>query len=87
VIHEPEANVCPGEAALRRDSGTRRTSASRSLRRSNLLFGEWAAARLGLLEAQGDDYARSVVHSQFEEPGVVAKVGVDLRTKGIVATR
>ena len=36
--------------------------------RSNRLFGAWAAARLGLLEAQGDDYANSVVHSPFEEP-------------------
>ena len=54
--------------------------------RSNRLFGEWAAARLGLLGAEGDDYANSVVHAQFEEPGVVAKVGIDLRTKGIVAT-
>ena len=35
---------------------------------------------------EGDDYASSVVHAQFEEPGVVAKVGIDLRTKGIVAT-
>jgi hypothetical protein len=31
--------------------------------RSNRLFGERAAARLGLLKAQGDDYANSVVHS------------------------
>lgn len=53
--------------------------------RSNRLLGEWAAARLGLLGAQGDDYANSVVHAQFEEPGVVAKVGIDLRTKGIVS--
>jgi hypothetical protein len=54
--------------------------------RSNRLFSEWAAARLGLLGAQGDNYANSVVHAQFEEPGVVAKVGIDLRTRGIVAT-
>jgi hypothetical protein len=56
--------------------------------RSNRLFSEWAAARLGLLGAgaQGDNYANSVVDAQFEEPGVVAKVGIDLRTKGIVAT-
>jgi hypothetical protein len=54
--------------------------------RSNRLFGEWAAARLGLSGAEADDYANSVVHAQFEEPGVVAKVGIDLRTKGIVAT-
>jgi hypothetical protein len=54
--------------------------------RSNRLFGEWAAARLGLLGAEGDDYANSDVHAQLEEPDVVAKVGIDLRTKGIVAT-
>jgi regulator of nucleoside diphosphate kinase len=56
------------------------------LPRGRPLLGEWAAARLYLLGAQGDDYANSVVHAQFEEPGVVAKVGIDLRTKGIVAT-
>lgn len=45
----------------------------------------WAATRLGLLGAEGNDYANSVVHAQFEEPGVVARVGIDLRTKGIAA--
>jgi hypothetical protein len=45
----------------------------------------WAAARLGLLGAEGNDYANSIVHAQFEEPGVVARVGIDLRTKGIAA--
>jgi hypothetical protein len=54
--------------------------------RGNRLFGEWAAVRLGLLGKEGEDYANSVVHAQFEEPGVVAKIGIDLRTKGIVAT-
>jgi len=54
--------------------------------RSNRLFGRWAANRLGLSGAEGDDYANSVVHAQFDEPGVVAKVGIDLRTNGIVAT-
>jgi hypothetical protein len=71
---------------LRRDSGTRRRLRFKIVARSNRLFGEWAAARLGLLGAQGDDYANSVVHAQFEEPGVVAKVGIDLRTKGITAS-
>jgi ATPase inhibitor subunit zeta len=45
----------------------------------------WAATRPGLLGAEGNDYANSVVHAQFEEPGVVARVGIDLRTKGIAA--
>ena len=40
----------------------------------------------GLFGAEGDNDANSVIHAQFEEPGVVAKVGIDLRTKGIVAT-
>jgi hypothetical protein len=51
--------------------------------RSNRLFGEWATARLGLSAAEADDYAASVVHAQLDEPGVVAKVEMGLRTRGI----
>ena len=71
---------------LRSDLGTRRIFRFKITARSNRLFGEWASARLGLLGERGDDYASSVVHAQFEEPGVVTKVGIDLRAKGIVAT-
>lgn len=54
--------------------------------RSNRLFGDWAAARLGLSETEADDYAAAVVDAQFDEPGVVAKVEMDLRTHGILTT-
>lgn len=50
--------------------------------RANRHFGEWAAARLGLSGAEAERYAEAVVHAQFEEPGVVAKVLGDFRTRG-----
>lgn len=54
--------------------------------RGNRLFGEWAAAHLGKLGTEADDYAGAIVRAQFEEPGVVAKVHEDFRTKGIAIT-
>jgi hypothetical protein len=54
--------------------------------RGNWLFGEWAAARLGMRETEAGDYAKAIVDAQFEEPGVVARVSKDLSTKGIVTT-
>lgn len=54
--------------------------------RANRLFGEWAAGRLGLSELEAAGYAETVVHAQFEESGVVAKVLSDLRANGIAAT-
>ena len=53
--------------------------------RRNRLFGEWAAGRLGLSGAEADDYATSVVQAQFDPPGVMAKVGDDLRERGVAA--
>ena len=35
---------------------------------------------------EADEYANSVVHAQFEEPGVIVKVDGDLRTKGVAAS-
>lgn len=54
--------------------------------RANRLFGEWAADLLGLSELEKEGYVETVVHAQFEEPGVVAKVLGDLRAKGVAAT-
>ncbi len=54
--------------------------------RSNRLFGEWAAVRLRLSGVESDEYANSVIHAQFDEPGVVAKVETDLRKHGITTS-
>ena len=54
--------------------------------RANRMFGEWAAARLGLSGSEADNYAEAVVHAQFDKHGVVAKVHDDFRAKGVVAT-
>ena len=37
--------------------------------RRNKLLGQWAAEKLGLSGAAADDYAKSVVMADFEEPG------------------
>ncbi|MDX2266277.1 MAG: DUF1476 domain-containing protein [Hyphomicrobiales bacterium] len=52
--------------------------------RRNRLLGQWAAGLLGLTGAAADDYAKTVVKSDFEKPGdedVVAKVAGDLKGK------
>ncbi|HKS85898.1 MAG TPA: ATPase inhibitor subunit zeta [Pseudolabrys sp.] len=67
-------------------SGTRRISVFRITARANRLFGEWAADLLGLSELEKEGYVETVVHAQFEEPGVVAKMLDDLRAKGVAAT-
>jgi len=53
--------------------------------RRNLLFGLWAARRLGLPPAEREAYAWSVHLADFEEPGdgdVIAKVSRDLAERG-----
>ena len=57
--------------------------------RRNRLLGQWAAEQLGLIGEPGDEYARSVVLSDFEQPGdddVVRKVLGDLADGGVDAT-
>ncbi len=54
--------------------------------RGNRLFGEWAATHLGLSGTEADNYAEAVVHAQFEEAGVVAKVLADFRAKDVATT-
>jgi hypothetical protein len=54
--------------------------------RRNKLLGLWAAARLGLTEAEAEAYARAVVQADFEETGdedVIRKVIGDLLKGGV----
>jgi len=54
--------------------------------RRNRLAGEWAAAKLGLTEAETEAYAKSVIQADFEEVGdadVVGKLMGDLLKGGI----
>ncbi len=54
--------------------------------RRNRLAGEWAAARLGLTEAETEAYAKSVIQADFEEVGdadVIGKLMGDLLKGGI----
>ena len=52
--------------------------------RANKLLSQWAGEMLGKSEAELEDYAREVIHSDFEEAGhedVVRKVAADLGDK------
>lgn len=54
--------------------------------RRNRLVGEWAAAKLGLTEAETEAYAKAVIQADFEEAGdadVVGKLMGDLLKGGI----
>lgn len=54
--------------------------------RRNKLLGLWAAAKMGLGEAEAADYAKEVVKADFEEAGdddVFRKVKGDLDAKGV----
>ena len=57
--------------------------------RSNKLFGQWAAGKLGLTGEATDDYARAVIHAEFEKgghEGVFVKVTTDLSARGLGVT-
>jgi hypothetical protein len=61
----------------------------RIVARGNKLLGGWAAAKLGLTAAAGDDYARSIVHAEFDKAGhdgVIAKVMADLSARNLGVT-
>jgi hypothetical protein len=61
----------------------------RVVARANKLFGHWAAGKLGLTPEASDDYARAVVHAEFEKsghPGVFDKVMADLAARGLGVT-
>lgn len=54
--------------------------------RRNRLIGEWAAARMGLSQAETDAYAKGVVQADFEEAGdedVIRKLLGDLVSAGV----
>lgn len=54
--------------------------------RRNRLLGEWAAARMGLSQAEADAYAKAVVQADFEEAGdedVIRKLLGDLTSAGV----
>ncbi len=54
--------------------------------RRNKLLGHWAAAKLGLTPEATDDYARAVVHAEFEKAGhegVFDKVMADLGARDL----
>jgi hypothetical protein len=52
--------------------------------RRNRMLGQWAAEKLGLTGADADAYAREVVLSAVEGPGVLAKLRKDFDAKGVV---
>lgn len=57
--------------------------------RRNKLLGQWAAALLGLKDADADAYAKAVVIADLEEAGdddVVRKVRGDLEKAGLTRT-
>lgn len=54
--------------------------------RRNKLLGLWAAELMGLKAAEADAYARDVISTDFEEPGiddVVHKVLADLQARDV----
>ena len=61
----------------------------RVVARANKLFGAWAAGKLGLTTDAAEDYARAVVHAEFEKAGhagVFDKVSADLAARGLGTT-
>ncbi|MGV6874664.1 DUF1476 domain-containing protein [Pseudochelatococcus sp. B33] len=58
----------------------------KAVARRNKLLGLWAAEKLGKTGTQAEEYARSVVLSDFEEPGdedVFRKVRTDFDAAGV----
>ena len=58
--------------------------------RRNKLLGLWAADLLGLTGVDAEEYAKTVVMSDLEEPGdedVLRKVLADFDSKGVAKTR
>ena len=79
TFNEREAGF---EAKFTHDSDTE----FRIVARANKLFGHWAAGKLGLTPEASDDYARAVVHAEFEKTGhagVFDKVMADLDARGL----
>ncbi len=58
----------------------------RAIARRNKLAGLWAAGKLGLANAETEDYVKTVIKADFEKPGdedIVAKLAGDFSAKGI----
>lgn len=58
----------------------------RASARRNKKLGAWAGARMGLSGQALDDYVRTVVRSDLQEPGdedVYRKITIDLSGKGV----
>jgi hypothetical protein len=58
----------------------------RILARRNRLLGEWAAALMGLTQAEAEAYAKDVIHTDFEEAGdedVIRKLLGDLTSAAV----
>ena len=56
------------------------------MNRRNKLLGLWAANLLGIHGAEAENYAKTVVMSDFNKPGdqdVLAKVLADFKAKGV----
>jgi hypothetical protein len=54
--------------------------------RRNKLLGLWAAEQMGLSPEEAQEYAKSVIRADFEEPGhedVVRKLHKDFEAKGV----
>jgi len=54
--------------------------------RRNKLLGLWAAAQMGLTDAEADAYAKDVIRADFEEAGdedVIRKLLGDLTSAGV----
>ncbi len=61
----------------------------RIVARANKLLGVWTASKLGLSGDAADDYARAVVHAEFEKTGhagVFDKVLADLSARDLGVT-
>ena len=74
------------EAAFENKFAHEQDMAFRIIARRNKLVGQWAAARMGLTEAETDSYAKSVVQADFEEAGdedVIRKLLGDLIAAGV----
>ncbi|MBA5777685.1 DUF1476 domain-containing protein [Stappia sp. F7233] len=58
----------------------------KAMARRNKLLGLWAADKLGLDAEKGEEYAKSVVRADFEEPGdddVFRKIRKDFDDAGV----
>src|SRR4051812_27984445 len=75
----------------RKDSFERKFAHDEELRfkataRRNKLLGLWAAEKLGRSGAAAEDYAKTVIVADFDEPGeedVIRKVRADLESAGV----